>query len=509
MSNSLLPQIASILNVGADDNGKYPFKIIDTRRSLALVHYNSDSVEHTDVDSNIRNIRGLIVDTNVNKVVCSSFGYTPTIISSNIPEAGALVSDINGMTYNFPTEFEMFPITEGSMIRVWKHYDELMISSHRRISCDTSRWCNSGFFKDLFLKYVGDFDLNKITENGNVAYFILMDKNLTISTKFPFNKRDGMVIYIGSYVNESYEINSDLPTLNNHNNPEYENTTLFMINKLNVGEANKHLSQGFSDSNQDQSNPLCLGEGVIITYNVNGTRKVLSINSPSYYRRFKMVDNEPNILFKCYKLINRSYYPKIVGAEDKFIHNFPPIPLMNDTEIENLSSVITEGSIPGTMPTIENLTDKSKESHELRLRTVLTWYAMSLSLPKQLEAFKCIPRVINERKQLCEILCNNYNKFVNGNFEDYEIKYKPELFEYIQHRLKNASEYAKVNSRNGRASKEAILNNIRMGVLRDSGEWLYNMSKVLIHNKFQVKKVEPICENEVCMIPPNSIRFDN
>jgi hypothetical protein len=522
MNNELIPIVAEILNISKDESGKYPFKVIDSYKNLALAHYDINYIGETNIDSSIRSIRGVIVDIVSKSIVCKSFGYTPTVISDKIPQVGETITDVHNKTMTFPESFRITPITEGTMIRVWKYEDELMISSHRKINCEKSHWGTSGFFRSLFLKYAGDYDLNKLTENGNVAYFILMDKDLTISTKFNLGKRDGAIIYIGS---SSDSIVENIPLFSNFNNEEFKDKNMFSINEMTIDEANKHLNQGFYDyPGQPQDSPLCLGEGVIVSYEVDGERKVMSINSPAYYRRCKMVDNDPNVLHRCYKILNQTYYPKIVGAEDNYLTLFPPINVMTDEEITNLTSVIIDGPIPGKLYTEKELIDKNdKASHELRLRNALTWYVMSLALPHQIAAFHCIKKLIEERKQVCEMMCRNFDSYSTGVFEGFEVKHNPDIFKYIQHRLNNAKDYAKLNSksnngRNPKASKEAILNNVHLGVMRDSGDWLYNIARVLIRipkKKTNVVVNEVVEENKtseinegVCM-NPNIIRFNN
>ncbi len=539
MNAELTPIVAEILNISSNESGKFPFKVIDSYKNLALAHYDVNTIGKTSNDNSARNIRGVIVDTFTKKIVCNSFGYTPTVVSDKVPEIGEIITDVNGQTFSFPESFTITPITEGTMIRVWKYDNEIMISSHRKINCEKSHWGTSGVFKNLFMKYVGNFDLEKLTENDNVAYFILMDKDLMISTKFNIgiNNRRGVVVYIGS----SKNIEIEVPFFVEINNEEKRDLTLFKIKEFNIEEANKHLTQGFYDyPAKEQSSPLCLGEGVIVSYKNGDEKKVFSISSPAYYRRSKMVDNDPNILHRCYKILNNTYYPKIVGDEDNYLKNYPSIPIMTDEEIYNLSDVIVDGPIPGKVYSDNELTDKTnKNSYELRLRNALTWYAMSLALPHQKIAFQNISHMIKERNQVCDMMCNNYDKFVDGIFEDYEVKHNPDVFKYIQHRLKNARDYAKLNSKskngkNPKASKDAITNNIRIGVMRDTGDWLYNIARVLIRipkrqeeshknenmnissnenmnissNENNIINQNINCNEEICMIP-NSVRFNN
>jgi hypothetical protein len=501
--------IATILNLTQDENGKYPFKIVNEYESLRLVHYDQNTIHNTEVDNELRKIRGVIVDIEEKKVVCPSFGYTPSIVSNSLPEPESVVKDSYDKEYTFPKEFKIFPVTEGTMIRVWKYKGQLMFSSHKRINCDKSRWGTSGFFKDLFMKYIGDFNLNDMVNEGKIANFILMDKDLTIATKFPMGKRDGLIVFLGftDENNTTISYETTLPSLKEHSIDDTNtNTNLFSSWELNMEDANKHLTQGFYDyPAKEQSDILCLGEGLVITYNKNGNNAVMIVNSEAYTRRIKLVDNDPNILHRCYKLISKTYYPKVVNETDTYLNSFPAVPVMSVEEINELETpFVTE--MKGKNYTEDELTNKlNKNSYELRLRNALTWYAMSLSLSHQLSAFQNINNLINERKQICDIMCTKYESFIKGDFDGYETKYYPDVFKYIQHRIVNARDFAKTNNK-GKTTPSMILNNIKTGVMRDSGDWLYNIAKVLI--RIPAKTNHEEYTDSVCVAPQN-VRFNN
>lgn len=473
-------------NIDKNNENDYPFKIVDRYDSLALAHYDYNFTVKTESDNKIRNVRGVIVDVDKMEVVCESFGYTPVIVSDKIPEAGEAVIDVNGKEYSFPSEYTITPITEGTLIRVWKHKNEIMISSHRRINCEKSKWGKSGFFKSLFLKYIGDFNLESLVEDGSVANFILMDRTLLLASKIELDNKDGLVVYLGDKdINIPYL--GELET-------NFEKS-FFKINNLTLDQANNHLERGFRSE----------GEGVIINYKENGTQKVLCINSKAYYKRCKIVDNNPNILHRCYKLLSESYYPKT--GDDKYLEKFDITPITLEDVFTDIPSNETK-----TYTEVE-LTDKSdKRSHLRRTINTLMCYYNSLALVHQEECVKSIKQLFQERKDISDTICKNYLQYSKGEFEG--VIGDGDVLKYIQHRVVNAMDFAKKNSKNGKVSKDAILNNIRMGILRDSGDWLYNIARVLLRTK-KTKIVGDVVINdcstsvdEVCM-SPNAVRFNN
>jgi hypothetical protein len=54
--------IAKFLKFEANEKGKYPFRIVDTKTDLGInmIHYDVDTIGETKVNDNVRNLRGSI-----------------------------------------------------------------------------------------------------------------------------------------------------------------------------------------------------------------------------------------------------------------------------------------------------------------------------------------------------------------------------------------------------------------------------------------------------------------
>ena len=131
-------------------NGKYPFRIVDTKEDfgLSMIHYDVDEIGNTDKEDKSRFLRGTIVSEEKG-IIVPSFGYTPTIVCDKFPEdENEILTDKDGKTHTLK-DFglkSVFPMFDGTLLRVWKYKDNIYVSTHRKIDASNSRWGTSGKF---------------------------------------------------------------------------------------------------------------------------------------------------------------------------------------------------------------------------------------------------------------------------------------------------------------------------------------------------------------------------
>jgi len=121
------------------------WSVADSVGPLRLIHYNTDLIPYLSSDPDVDNLtrvtiyslRGTIIDMNIGKIVCQSYGYTPNIISDTLPE-------IKDITYRRSYA--------GTVLRVWQHPVTLDIymSSYKKIDTSRSRWHQSRPFTEIF-----------------------------------------------------------------------------------------------------------------------------------------------------------------------------------------------------------------------------------------------------------------------------------------------------------------------------------------------------------------------
>lgn len=495
------------------------FKIQDfnEEKGLYLIHYNVDDVCQTNKNSQIQELRGTVVDINEKKIVCSSFGYVSTIVENDASIIDAFVKgtaelvDTDGRTHSLKEKDEsyqsfqvdndnhldIFPLYEGTMIRVWKHNGTLMASTHKKIDCVNSHWGNSKKFRKLVEEYTMGYNLEEETPEGMTHYFILLDENLLVTSKISLGTRKGALIYAGSRNSEngnseaSWELHKklSLPSMKDFGAEENSTKTFFGPHSISsVEEMNKILNQGFYDYPAfEQSSPWCLGEGMVLAFNLKGKRRHIRIIPTSFKRRIDVVANDPNVLHRSYVLLNAAFFNK--SEDDIYLRDYPATTIFSSETLKGLTGPII-GTIPeGKIYTETELTDKTTPSvYEKRFRNAIVWYAMSLALPHQLTAFRTAEYVLKERKEVAKILCDNYDKFCTGDFSDFTIKNDVSTGKHIQHRLIEAEKFAARISQKGTPReilRKNTLNNVRNGIMRDTGEWSFKIARFLIPKRYE------------------------
>lgn len=509
--NDAISKIAEILDIKSE-NEKYPFVIKDANveEGLYLIYYDEDEVGKLPLDSKLRELRGLIVSLPLGKIVCNSFGYVPTIVADSMESVNSFLyengtmKDADGHSYDnslFESGYNAFsgekidvsPIYEGTMVRVWSHLGELMISTHKKIDCKNSHWGSSGKFRDLFEKCIAGFDLKEFTPADTIHYFVLLDKDLQVASKLQLDDRSTISMYIGTNNladnSVSWELNEklSLPSINDYLEEKNLDKVLFGPTSLsNKEDVSKILNQGFYNTSFPENHFQNLGEGFVISYFRNGKRALIRVISKGFHRRSAIVANSPNVLHRAYMLLTKCLFPKT--GEDKYIEEFPPIPVLDDEQIAALKTPFVGEELPGKAYSVEELTDRNgKNVYEKRFRNAVTWYAFSLALPHQLGALACIKFILYEREEVIKILIRNFAKFKSGDFEELVFKNDPNTMKHIQWRLSEAEkfthQYAPKNA--SKYELEKLLHkNIRKGFYRDTGEWCFKIARLLIKDRY-------------------------
>lgn len=544
--SSNLKLAAEIL--GINDVDLDYLKIEDEFGDLVMLHYNDKMVGSLMPDNPIRQVRGTIVDVASKKVVCGSFGYVANVEASASPLSYNMeMVDIDGKSYsqgdfispyedyqgrNGVVSFDLFAGIDGTHLRVWVHNGEIMVSSHKTIMLtDKSRWGSSEPFRVLFDRYLNGMDINLIAKPDYVANFILVNPQLMVSSKFPvweltsggclifmgytsssnshsgsfrrrYQKGSGSLMVTAKEAWESFPYN--LSSLKEFRN--YPNRSVFGPWVLEENEVDKFLTQGFYDyPAEKQDNPLCLGEGVVLSYGRMDNNNVLHRNhirivSSALFRREKIVKNDPNVLHRSFTILTESQPPS-KGNADEYLDKFPPMFNLTDSEIETLRAPILTGPIANDAdrtPSKEELemTSGAKDYDKLdkRFRNAMMWYAMSLSPVHQLDALRSIHEVLRRRNVVLDYILNNRNELAAlgekptsfGKFGPL-IMYPKEdkTVAHIIDRVAKAYTMAKANTKvaNQRNYPKVLDEKFqvytRSGVLNDNGEYINKIYKVL------------------------------
>lgn len=473
------------------------FKVIDNNEDQGynLVHYNIDTINTSKPQDFIRRVRGLILKDN--KVIVESFGYTPTVVVSELKsnESGDFtLIDTDLQTHNISKESfsdsSVYPLLDGTLLRVWKHNGTIHISTHKKLNANKSHWGSSQTFTELFLKYTKNyFNLEDLFDDSNIENekvvchnFLLVDSDLLICSQVDLGEKSGFVLYINS-------VNGTLPEAVVPKNIsvydlKYSTDTYFKMEILNTLESqNKFIKQGFYPDSPLDSNDS-KGEGVVI---FQGDR-MIKVVSKDYENRSKIVNNDPNIIHRGWTLLTESMFPK--SGEDTYLSKFPILPTPTKDELQ---SIIESGdfSILDKCKILKDEDFVSKnnlETRNLRLLNVLLHYAKSLPIAHKVSAISCYNSILDHKSEVIKILCNDGDKYDSGlwgkpNTRDLKV------FERIQTIVKEAKKYAKTRYSSGerfesmnekQLLKKFYKENIRNLINKEYGENMHKIVRVLI-----------------------------
>lgn len=495
--------IAKLLKLEANEKGKYPFRIVDSKTDLGIhmIHYDVDTIGETEVNDSTRNLRGSIV-LEEKGIIVPSFGYTPTIVTDDL-ESDILKNgefqDKDGNKHSLD-EFwkssdkkDILPMFDGTLLRVWRYNGTIYISTHKKIDATNSRWGASEKFVDMFKRYIeGVFTLEDLFKESSdssgipVHNFLLVNVDLMIASKLHFDdkKKDGFVVYVNS---RNCELPIELPKVSFSEIHKTE-LSVFKVSSLKTDEEIKeYLHFGFHSELKDIHKHISLGEGLIL---YNG-ETMLKIVSSGYNRRAKIVDNDPNILHRVYEILTESQFPKDNKIEDTYLEKFPALPCPTEDQIKSFTGNLLNGFPEDwKTPSDEELTGTvSRESREKRFRNAVVHYAISLPLSHQRHALTSIDELLNDRFKAIQIVCGNYKRFAEMKLGDDIHERDKKVYMRIKEIISESEKYANLRISKGEklegkseayCLKKFISSNILNLMLKEYGVSIYKIVRVLI-----------------------------
>jgi hypothetical protein len=491
--------IAKILNIESE-NGKYPFKVVDSKEDhgLYMIHYDADEIGKTTKDSIDRSYRGVIV-SDVDGIIVPSFGYTPSIVMDDFDvKVEDELTDKDGNKHKLG-DFgitRMFPMFDGTLLRVWKYKDQIHISSHKKIDAINSRWGTSGKFVELFTKYTkdifGEHQENLFDENNKekiqIHNFLLVDIDLMISSKLHLDTsiKTGFVLHINSINCELIEeVNLKIPNLHYSEIGSNKNTLIkVMPFDVTTDEYKSFLTKGFYTDMEKIHSHISMGEGIVL---FNG-KSMLKVVSNGYNRRSKIVNNDPNILHRVYELITDT---KFSPEGDTYLEQYPVLPCPTDEQIKEMSTIMTSFPENWSIPNEDDFKKQDTKGFDLRFRNAVMHYAVSLPLYHQKVTLTAIKELVNNRYKAINEITNNYERFAKKQFPEGTNARDLKVYERIHKIVMDSKSYANVRMNRGEkldgATKGQTFNkfvkdNIRNLIFREYGTSLYKIVRVLVHD---------------------------
>jgi hypothetical protein len=471
------------------EDSKSYFKVIDTNETEGynLVHYNVDIINSTKPQDFLRRVRGLIVKDN--KVIVESFGYTPTVVVSEMTEDFTFI-DTDSHTHKLMKEFmdvtPVYPLLDGTLLRVWKQGEAIHISTHKKLNASKSHWGSSQTFTELFKKYTQNYfnveDLFSIEDTCDKVVchnFLLVDSDLLICSQVDLGEKSGFVLYINS-VNGSLPESVTPKTVSVYD-VKYTTETFFKMETLKTLEdQNKFIKYGFYPDELNSEK----GEGVVI-FNED---RMIKVVSKAYENRSKIVNNDPNITHRGWTILTESMFPK--SGEDDYLSKFPVLPTPSNNDLKNIIETGDFSLLNGCKMLSEDnfIVKNNLETRNLRLLNALIHYARALPISHKVSALSCYESILNSKFEVIKILCNDCDKYEQGlwgkpNPRDLKV------YERIQTIIKEAKKYAKNRYSNGerfesmnekQLIKKFTKENIRNLINKEYGENMHKIVRVLI-----------------------------
>lgn len=332
--------------LGIENSAAWEIVSSDPEHNLYMVHHKPEANLNE-----YGQIRGIVVDTAAETVVCRSYGYTPTVITNELLEVNGKIplTDELGTSHDLdPNLMSIKTGFEGTIINIFKHDGVVYRATRKRLDSSRSRWGASRTFMDMYWSLGGPSDetlfdsdskyspychtfiivhpevLIVSKDNVGEGYLVYLGPKQMWSTDYkecPYKQtnKDGSLMVSESEFNEDQRVNAGwidstlhVPaTVSNMDSNQTTETgkTIFSPNNLTLQEANKHLTFGFYNEfdGWDKLDVRMLpGEFVIVhQLDEEGTSiGMFRVESQAYNWRLGTRDNNPNLKHRFFQLIN-------------------------------------------------------------------------------------------------------------------------------------------------------------------------------------------------------------
>ena len=178
--------------------------IPEIQDDLRLYHYKK--VNDTNDDFFLKQVRGIVFDSN-NNLVMRGFPYTPEYIADE---------NLKNVFTQPLTNFKVYHSQEGTIIRVFFH-NKWHVSTHKRLNASHSRWGGgTDYFEDIFRRGVEhtfniDYEMffNNLDKTRQYMFLVTPTKDTRIvSCVHPLPK----VFHVGTFVNNKFTMENLLQT---------------------------------------------------------------------------------------------------------------------------------------------------------------------------------------------------------------------------------------------------------------------------------------------------------
>lgn len=483
--DSMKPTLASILSTLPVDP-IYDLSVFDVlsvvpEAGLYLVHYTgSSSITHGF-------LRGIIVDVPNQRIVCDSYGYTPTVSLSRdlvvAPTGNYELLDTDGRTHSVsPNQVQFRVGYEGTILRLFKHNGKVYISTHRRIDASRSRWGGSAPFPQMYTELGGpkgeDLFPADVATSPFVYFFLLVHPNVLIATLE--NIQGGYIVFLGR--RQMKPDPSDTRTeFGEKTEDEVFNLypNLRRPKNLSLEEANNHLQHGYYPPQENpplvngvEDHRLRKGEFVMMyTLQSDGMVNLIKVQGIPYWWRTMIRDNNPNLTHRFYQLTDLAQL-RVEASVDNWNSYASMFPILSDISQSPMGQPIFD-------PTLG--TAASVRTREGRLLNI--WRALLIAVPlsSQQEAHQIYATFVKDREDVIAWLRSIEESLPLHTAPPPEAQnYSARVFSIINSARQFARERRQTNRNVGRngnimGMRALVRDNIRNLILKEKGISLYRL----------------------------------
>lgn len=254
-----------------------------------------------------RSVQGNIYVTETGELIASSFRNSSEI---EYTTDGDLLKLVEGK------EHKITPCYEGAVVKIWFDLEgNLQFSNTKRIDCRNSFWGNKDDkFEKLFMENGGEAFVNSLKLGLNLTHhFMIMNKNLVITSRIDMRDNDTIIVYLGS-VTMTGDIleNSSIDEKIYHYHSDRTNALpskeelsgrILLPTHITLEDASTILKNGYDGNTYEEKeipHRIFKGEPVVIKIYPGELIKILPEN---YQMRKKIAGNTPNVKSQLYNLM--------------------------------------------------------------------------------------------------------------------------------------------------------------------------------------------------------------
>ena len=378
--------------------------------------------------------------------------------------------------------YHFTPCFEGPLIRISFHEGKLLFSNYNRVNCKNSFWGNKEeTFEKLFYENGGQKFVDSLTETKESGYshhFMIVKKNLLITSRIDMRNNETIIVYLGTttlegQILEFTELNPEIHFYNHDKGnvfPLKEELAgrILIPTKIKIEEAFSILTRGYETLEYDNVIPRKITNGECVIFR-NGTDGIVKFTPENYEIRSLVAGKTPNVKSRLYNLLEE------VKNKDSYDETFPSIGVLEDSKLELIkmnSKNIT------TFNVNKFISDKKDDSVECKMNNIVVVCILCCPLSKVDLFIDAWFDYKSSREKICNFIKKHNSSIRTGGYDDKLNKFHLKALNRLKDLAKVSKNYASDNSK-GYTYNARMAYSLK-GLLRNEfGPSLYRIEKAI------------------------------